>query len=51
MARLALALFLLPVLQDTKETEGKVPWLKEYAKAIEASQDTGKPIFIFFGCC
>lgn len=37
--------------QDTADTEGKVPWLKESAKAFERSKETGMPVFIFFGCC
>jgi hypothetical protein len=39
------------LLQDTRETEGKVTWLKDYAKALSAAKESGKPIFIFFGCC
>lgn len=49
----AMAIFILTaaLLQDTRETEGKVPWIKDYAKALQASKDTGKPLFVFFGCC
>jgi hypothetical protein len=41
----------LVLLQDTRATEGKVPWFKDLKKAAAAAQESGKPIFIFFGCC
>jgi len=39
------------LIQDTAQTEGRVPWVKDYAKALSAAKESGKPIFIFFGCC
>jgi len=45
---MALLFFLI---QDTAQTEGKVPWLKDYNKALAAAKESGKPIFMFFGCC
>ncbi len=45
------ALLFLILAQGTAQTEGKVPWLKDYKKALAAAKDSGKPIFIFFGCC
>jgi hypothetical protein len=44
-------LLLAGVLQDTSQTEGRVAWIKDYDKAIAAAADSGKPIFLFFGCC
>jgi hypothetical protein len=45
------SVLLLLALQDIADTKGKVPWLDESAKAFAASKETGKPVFIFFGCC
>lgn len=50
--RILAAAALAALAQDsTAQTEGKVPWVKDYAKALATSKETGKPIFLFFGCC